>query len=367
VVNEGMERIIWPKKHSTLGFLMKWLVVFSLGVLFGALVFLSGCTGGRSGSECGEAAGSSFGCTVGCGAGGKAGCAGGICNAAGRAEDCQAGRLAAKRGKLVGVAGVSPEANFADISALGALAIQLAVPVGPLVLRAALDRARPLGMSIGARGAGASRIQKSGQKPDSGKIKAYTSAVFSTNSISADPYFLYYYLLDEPCNPAKWNITRRELEQAYQAVKSVDQNILVFINFGHLDCLASYLSTGCPGGRITDIAAFTITPWKLRKSPGLISEEDVRASAAKQCDPSLKVVPLVSVYEFPAGKWPLPPASWVREQGMEILRHDNFDGIMYYPWGPTKYAGSTIEDVVNDPAYASAFNDVFAAAREKFG
>ena len=84
-------------------------------------------------------------------------------------------------------------------------------------------------------------------------------------------------------------------------------------------------------------------------------------------NPNLIVSPWVAVWAYPAVGYPIPTAEWIREEALTALSFDVFDGIFLYPWQRYPFTGETIGDVANDPAYISAFKDVFAAARERFG
>jgi hypothetical protein len=49
---------------------------------------------------------------------------------------------------------------------------------------------------------------------------------------------------------------------------------------------------------------------------------------------------------------------------MKALSFDSFDGVFFFPWNHFPFTGETIKDVADDPAYISAFTDVFNAARQ---
>ena len=141
---------------------------------------------------------------------------------------------------------------------------------------------------------------------------------------------------------------------------TADSDIVVIVNFSWLEC-ARHLNAA----NTTDIAAFT---YAVARSPGHFASQAGIANELKQANPSLKVVPWIGVWEYPARGVPIPSAEWVRERGMESLQYPVFDGVMFYPWQPSAaFFGATIWDVADDPAYISAFGDVFDAAMEKSG
>jgi hypothetical protein len=168
------------------------------------------------------------------------------------------------------------------------------------------------------------------------------------------------YIIDEPCHPDKFDISASEMRLFYETVKEVDTRIQVMVNFGLLTCAQGLGATG----QVADIATFTVTPWKLRRNPNYISEQSQLAALLKQTFPDMMIVTFISCYEYPAHGEPLPSANWVRETGLEVAGYEAIDGLLYYSWLPSSYMGDTIEDVADDPAYISAFSDVFAAVRE---
>jgi len=197
------------------------------------------------------------------------------------------------------------------------------------------------------------------------KLESIVSEVFSGNEIAGDPGFLGHFIIDEPCHENKWDISPTEFRQFYTTVKEVDPNIGVFVNFGFLACLERFVDGS--GGKIADFASFVVSPKKLEKSPNYIADENASAQRVKESYPDLQIVPLVAVWEYPAKNESLPSADWVRQTGLEVLKHDGFDGLMYFTWVSSRYMGDAIEDVADDPKYNKAFEDVFDAAKEKFG
>ncbi|MFH1588892.1 MAG: hypothetical protein ABIA76_06160 [Candidatus Diapherotrites archaeon] len=106
----------------------------------------------------------------------------------------------------------------------------------------------------------------------------------------------------------------------------------------------------------------------MNSNPNYLAEENFIALKAKKCDPDLKVVPGIAVYEFLNSNQdrtiPLPSAEWIKETGLKTLEYD-FDGIMFYPWNPNpNYMGKTIKDIANDEEYRNAFQEVFREAKK---
>ncbi|MCP2598108.1 hypothetical protein NLC36_02005 [Candidatus Aminicenantes bacterium AC-335-L06] len=266
----------------------------------------------------------------------------------------------------IGFAAV-PQSEFIKVKNLNALTVQLPGPLSSSELQLALETAKSIGLTLIGRAEGRSKFQTEENKIDFDKLKNIINKVFSGTGIASDPDFLGYYIIDEPCHKNKWDITLDEFRQFYEIVKAVDSNIKIMVNFGYLECMENFIMEDPFGGRITDIAAFTITPKKLRKFPNYIANENAIAEKLKDFDPDLQIIPLIAVYEYPAMGESLPTEDWVREIGLKTLECNNFDGIMYYPWIPSYYMGDTIEDVADNPEYIKAFKDVFKIAIKKFG
>lgn len=265
---------------------------------------------------------------------------------------------------LVGIMGVFAS-ELSKTKSLEPSVVSVTAHLSSSELQSALETTKSLNIGLIGRFESYKKWQKDGYKPDLVKLKSLVSAVFSGNKIASDPDFLGYYLIDEPCHESKWEITPEEFSQIYEAVKAVNHNIKVLVNFGHLGCLANKVPKNKE--KITDIATFVITPKKLRSSSDYIKNEDSIAQKMKEIYPNLQIVPLIAVYEFPRRNEPLPSAAWIRQIGMEVLSYDNFDGVIYFPWSPSRYMGDVIRDVADYPEYARAFEDVFNKAKEKFG
>ena len=284
--------------------------------------------------------------------------------------------------RFIGFLGV-PQSEFSKAKSLGALAVSTKMQLPPTELQSHLKSAKSLGLGLIGRAEGQSRFQMgemqkqakgARQKPegtkrkiDFEKLKQSIQNSFLNTNIASDPYFLGDYIIDEPCHPNKWDITVEDFKQFYATVKEVNPDINVLVNFGHLACLESFIQNLNPDEKIVDIATFTITTHKFKKSSNYIAEEADRAKRIKQAHPDIQIIPLVAIYEYPARNLPIASADWVRKTGMEVLEYDRFDGIMFYPWDPSRYMGETIADVVDDPKYSSSFKDVFATADERFG
>lgn len=204
---------------------------------------------------------------------------------------------------------------------------------------------------------------------DLAKAEDSVRTFFSDNPKATDPSVVAVWIIDEPCHqgrpggPPKWVLTARDLNDLYQIIKKVDPNIPIFINFGYLECLERFVNEAEPGWKLADLAGFTITEKKARSGGTFIAEEAARAKAAKAFDPQMAVVPQVAVFE-PIGRGaPLPSAEWVRTTGLEVVKYDSFDGILYYSFNDVSdWMGQTISDVKDDPAYVSAFKEVLSQA-----
>ena len=263
---------------------------------------------------------------------------------------------------IFGIMGVADN-DFKKILTLKPGVVQLPGSVTSEELELAFGQAKSLDLKLAARGPGKNHLQKSGSKIDLTKLKTVVDSVFTSTKVAGDPDFLYYYLIDEPCHQDKWDINSEDFKKIYKTVKSVNPKIKIFVNFGNLSCLQSYLPDNCSDWPITDLAGFTITQSKIKKADregiNYINEADQIAAQVKKCDPDLRIVPLIAVYEYPAKKADLPTPQWIQKTGLEVLEYDNFDGIMFYPWNPSSYMGKTIKDIANDPAYIKAFQTVF--------
>lgn len=270
--------------------------------------------------------------------------------------------------KIYGIIGGAKSA-FADIASLGSNTTQLKGPVSSDELLASLKIAKSLNLKMGGRAEGQNKFQTSTNKIDLPKLQKLLSNTFASKVIANSPNFAYYYIIDEPCHPDKWDISQKEFETFYKTVKNVNPNIKILVNFGDLSCLRSYLPDNCADWHITDIAAFTVTKPKMQKSQrqenNYISTQGKLASEIKSCSPNLEILPLLAIYEYPDKNVPIPSASWVKDTGLEVLKYNDFDGLMYYPWSPSSYMGNTIEDIASDPEYINAFQAVFTAAKKK--
>jgi len=254
------------------------------------------------------------------------------------------------RRRFVGIMAVNDSADFGAVASLGMSVVSNQTYQADL--SPSLQAAKSQGLQLLGR-AQSRRAFQSGTKIDFIKLEQIISAVFSGNDIASDPDFFGYYIIDEPCHPGKWGITPSEMRQFYQTVKGVDPDIQVMVNFGQLGCVESFAN----GGEFVDIAGFTIT-MKKHQQTGYVTDQAAAAQQLKAKYPSLRVVALIAVYEYPARGIPLPSADWVRQVGMEVLSYDVFDGIMFYPWSPSSYMGDTIEDIADNPEYITAFQAV---------
>jgi hypothetical protein len=258
---------------------------------------------------------------------------------------------------------VVPPDFFSAVKTLGATTVHT-IPLTAKGLESALSTAKSQGLKLAGRASGTSSFQD-GKHIDFDGLVQVMGSTFSTKGVAGDPDFVFFYIIDEPCHPDKWEISLEEFKTFYKKVKSVDPGIPVFVNFGNLECVQNYVSADCSDCKIADFAGFTITVKKWNQ-PNFLAEQNTIAGDVKRCDPSLKILPLIAVYEYPALSVPIPSADFVRETGLAVLQYDNFDGIFYFPWSPSSYMGDTIEDVMNNPVYVNAFRDVFKAAMEKF-
>jgi hypothetical protein len=262
----------------------------------------------------------------------------------------------------IGIMAVPPD-FFSAVKTLGVTTVHT-IPLTAEALESALSAAKSQGLKLAGRVRGDSSFQD-GERIDFDGLMQLMESTFSTKGVAGDTDFVFLYIIDEPCHPGKWDISLEEFKTFYKTVKSVDPSIPVFVNFGNLECLQNYVSADCSDCKIADFAGFTITVKKW-KEPDFLAEANTIAGDVKRCDPSLKILPLIAVYEYPELGLPIPSADFVRETGLAVLQYDNFDGIFYFPWSPSWYMGDTIEDVVNEPVYVNAFREVFEAAIQKF-
>ena len=182
-------------------------------------------------------------------------------------------------------------------------------------------------------------------------MERVTAAVFAGNGIAEDPNLWGYYFIDEPCHQ-KWDIKPGDLDQFYQVVKSVAP-VPVVHNISYLQCALQL-----DAAHAADVMLFTVTPKRLQE-PNYLENQASYARQLKQQNPALRIVPMLTTYEYP-GHWAMPSADWVRNIGLQVVNNDAFDGVMYWPWAPSSYMAMSIRDVADDPAYISAFNDVFS-------
>ena len=263
---------------------------------------------------------------------------------------------------IAGFAGVT-SADFQKVKSLGANAVIYSGYLPPIRLKDTLKKAESLGINLIGRAEGKSKFQKSSLKIDFESVARTIGKVFSGTEIAENPFFLGYYIIDEPCHRKKWDINVQEFKRFYNVVKGVNKNIRVMVNFGHLSCLEKFISQN---GRIVDIAAFTVTPWKLRKFHNYISSENLIAKRIKQKYHDLMIIAMVSVYEYPAKGEKIPSPDWIKKVSLKILDCKNFDGIIFYSWNPSGYMGKTIKDVIYEKEYREAFREIFEKVKSKF-
>jgi len=185
--------------------------------------------------------------------------------------------------------------------------------------------------------------------------------------VAGDPYFLGYWLIDEPCNSKKRSqVQAEDFDDLYKAVKAVNPQVPIVINFGTLECLQGFTSSSKPGLKFTDIGMFTVTEKKLMQRPSYIAEQAALTKGIKTYDPSIKILPQVEAVGLIQKGAPIPSASWIESAGLSTAKHlDVFDGMLFYSFHAfdnVNFIGDSISNVVNDPAYVSAFKTVFSAA-----
>lgn len=260
---------------------------------------------------------------------------------------------------------MAPPEDFGDIANLGAGSVGTRRRKGAEVrdLTVLMSQAEAQGLRLFVQSEGRGWFQTGDKRFDYQKLYDVIYAAFGDNDVASDPDFIGYYIVDEPCNPQQWSgMTQQDMAQFYDTVKSVDPNIPVAVNYGHPSCLERFVPSNCPAPPGADVALVTIDPVKW-KWPGYMDEVHAAAAAMKACDPDVKVVVAIAVYGLPI--WgDLPSPDYVRETGFAVLADPALDGFIYFSWSPDPYMTASISDVADDPAYISAFADVFNAARQ---
>lgn len=269
-----------------------------------------------------------------------------------------------RAGELYGIMGALP-GDYEQIASLGATATGFSGPVASAELASALEGAASHGLGLGARAVAAKRIQGPGLSIDLAKLEAETAKAFS--QVQDSEGLAYYYAIDEPCHTDKqgrldkWNLSVSDLKQAYRAMKGAAPSVPIMVNFGDLKCLAEYMEKSCRDWKVADIAAFTLTPKKLRQGGGYLEQQDEIARRVKECDPSLSVVPLVAAYEHATRNQPMPSAEWIESAAENIKKRAHLDGMMFFPWHRNaNYMARAIGDVIGLPEYQQAFRKAFA-------
>ena len=238
---------------------------------------------------------------------------------------------------LYGILAIDRDA-FVKAKELGAKTVQAKGQNTASELSESLSLAKSLGLKLGVRALGKSSFQN-GYSVSVSRIRDMTSSMFSQGSVAGDENFSNFYLIDEPCHAGKWDLSWEDMRDAYNTTKAVDGNIVVSHNFGHIGCLQGFVEAKNADAKITDIAFFTVTRKKMRQEPDYISNSDRMAGEIKAIDPTIKIVPMIAVYEYPARNADIPSAQWIADVADEIINADNFDGIFIFPWNASRYIG----------------------------
>ena len=269
-----------------------------------------------------------------------------------------------ENGALIGFMGAGLE-NFAQAKMLGVSTVFLKMHQKTAYLDSAIVEAEVLGLDVGARAKGRLHFQI-GKKIDFIKLKQLIDEQFSDNNIAKNLFG--YYLIDEPCHPDKWDISLQDFKHTYALIKEVDNNIIILYNFSDLGWLYDLIQENNTVNSIVDIACFTVTLKKVQDNPDYIKSMTKYVVTAKKEFPSIKIVPLVAIYSSnESGKIrEMPTPDQILDMTEKILVEDDFDGIMFFPLGKSKYMDQSIEDVINDPLYVDAFKSAFESSKQKY-
>ena len=218
-----------------------------------------------------------------------------------------------------------------------------------------LDQAQMQGVRVIDRWPGRGAFQSGDGGIDLIAAREVAERLYGDGRVASHPAYAGSYMIDEPGNPQIWQLQPGDLDEFYAVVKSVDPNIKVVINFSWLEAARNLQAANA-----CDVAGLTYTGVR---PPGHWESQAAIAAELKAINPDLIVSPWIAVWGYPAQKYPIPTADWVREQGMAALSFDVFDGVFFFPWQHYPFTGTTIQDVADDPDYISAFKEVFQAAR----
>jgi len=218
----------------------------------------------------------------------------------------------------------------------------------------AVEKAKSLGLYLIGRAPGKSRFQRE-KRINWQRLNLLLEEILPSPDLASHPHLAGYYFIDEPCHPGKWSLSEEDLEKFYFTVKSFYPSLKIMINFGTLECAEKFFREK----RVADIISFTITPWKERKDPCYLEKEKRVAERIRRYQPQIYILPLISVYEYPAHGERIPPPGWIQKIGKSLDRQV-FQGVIFYSWSPSPYMGKTIQDIADDPSYREAFQKVFA-------
>ena len=270
---------------------------------------------------------------------------------------------------FVGLMGALPD-DFPLLKQWGATTVEYHNAVTPDLIRQGLTAAKANGLYLFIRATGRAEIQTGADKLDVSKVESTTRELFGDVSLAGDTDLLGYWILDEPCHNNKWDVTAQDLDGLYRAVKRVNANLQVIINFGNLTCLTGLLASAPPGLKVADVAMFTVTTKKIsdaRSGPaGYVAAEDQNAAVVKAYDPTIKIIPQIAVFDSNRTGAAIADADWVKTVGDQVLQAQNFNGVLFYPYEHlVQNVAESIVDHKDDPQYSSAIQNILAQAKNK--
>lgn len=272
-------------------------------------------------------------------------------------------------GQFIGIMGVFPD-DLPTIKSWGGNTVEYHGPTtSSSDVQSFLSFAKANYLNVFIVGPGKERIHNGRLGVDLAKVKSETQRYLGTDgAIGADPAFLGFWILDEPCHANKWELTATDLKNVYSTIKQVNSGIPVLINFGSLECFQDIIATAQPGWKLTDVAMFTVTSKKTQDSPRRGRGDYLASQAAiskdiKVFDPTIKVVPNIAVLEFLDQNLAIPTPDWITLVSNSVISHPEFDGLMFNSYRKVApWMGQTIIDVQSDPDYYSAISSAFSSA-----
>lgn len=268
---------------------------------------------------------------------------------------------------MVGVLGAQAS-DLAAISALGPVTVQIPLPPDRATFDADLAQAKQLGLNLMVSIDQRQAIQTPELSLDTARLTSLLKPILAGVVGQVDTHFAGVLIVDDPCHMdqrgRKWTLSSGELAAGYNAVKAIDPNIQVIVNFSKSTCMDTFVKGARPGTHMADVGILKAFYYKWSTTPNLFDSYGVTARAAKAYDPSMRVIPKLGLYETVGREASaLPTTDWLRERESEFAKSGAFDGVLFYNYRPAERIEiRTISDVITDPSYVSAMRDVFKAA-----